>query len=96
MNARFAGPSTGPCLNAHQRRGRRYRTQKSVTVASSGAKRSKSAEAATFVTLDIKVVALERLIGEQKLVAEELHCRDVKTKDVVQQAMLNALLVVDK
>jgi hypothetical protein len=53
-------------------------------------------EAAAFVTLDIKVSTLKRLIGERSLVAEELHCNNLDSKDVVQQAMLASLLLSSK
>lgn len=46
---------------------------------------------AVFVPLEIRVSALERLIREHYLVVEELHCRDKTSKDVVRQAVLDAL-----
>lgn len=46
---------------------------------------------AVFVPLEIRVSALERLIRENYLVAEELHCRDKSSKDVVRKAILDAL-----
>ena len=44
-----------------------------------------------FVPLEIRASALERLIRENYLVAEELHCRDKSSKDVVRKAILDAL-----
>lgn len=46
---------------------------------------------AVFVPLEIRASALERLIRENYLVAEELHCRDKSSKDVVRKAILDAL-----
>ena len=45
-----------------------------------------------FVPLEIKASTLQRLILEQQLVAEELHCNNQKSKDIVQKAMLDTLL----
>lgn len=46
---------------------------------------------AAFVPLEIRASALERLIREHCLVAEELHCKDRLSKDVVRNAILDAL-----
>jgi len=45
-----------------------------------------------FVPLEIKASTLERLIKKHYLVAEELHCKDKTSKDVVRQAILDALI----
>lgn len=44
-----------------------------------------------FVPLEIRASTLERLIKGHYLVAEELHCKDKASKDVVRQAILDAL-----
>jgi hypothetical protein len=45
----------------------------------------------TFVPISINIVALQRLIMEHRLVAEELHCFSPQSKDVVRRALLDAL-----
>lgn len=45
-----------------------------------------------FVSLEIKASALQRLIMEHRLVAEELHCMNQKSKDIVRKAILDTLV----
>ena len=45
-----------------------------------------------FVSLEIKVSALQRLIMEHRLVAEELHCMNRQSKDIVRKAILDTLI----
>jgi hypothetical protein len=85
MNARFSGYVSG--RRKYKKRGERRRVENLGVGVS---------EAAAFVSLDIKVSTLKRLIGERCLVAEELHCHDLDSRDVVQQAMLSALLLTGK
>tara|TARA_R110001592_G_scaffold171117_3_gene409159 strand:+ start:10053 stop:10310 length:258 start_codon:yes stop_codon:yes gene_type:complete len=48
---------------------------------------------ATFVAIEMNVGTLQRLIAEHRLVAEELHCLNGQSKDVVRKALLDALCV---
>ncbi|MDX2463791.1 MAG: hypothetical protein QNK31_04710 [Porticoccus sp.] len=48
---------------------------------------------ATFVAIEMNVGTLQRLIAEHRLVAEELHCLNGQSRDVVRKALLDALFV---
>jgi hypothetical protein len=49
---------------------------------------------ASFVQLEIQVDALQRLLTERKLVIEEMHCLNKKSKNVIRKILLNNLVAI--
>lgn len=47
---------------------------------------------AAFVQLEIPIVALQRLIGENSLLVEELHCLNKKSQKIIRRALLDSLV----
>lgn len=48
-----------------------------------------------FVRLEIRVEALQRLINQKKLTADEVRCLNKRTKRVFRQALLDSLMRPD-
>jgi len=47
---------------------------------------------ASFVQLEIQVGALRRLITQHRLVIEEIHCLNGRSKNIIRQALLDSLV----
>tara|TARA_B110000444_G_scaffold245325_1_gene265655 strand:- start:283 stop:552 length:270 start_codon:yes stop_codon:yes gene_type:complete len=46
----------------------------------------------SFVQLEIQVGALQRLITQHRLVIEEIHCLNGRSKNIIRQALLDSLI----
>ncbi|MBQ60451.1 MAG: hypothetical protein QGG67_00630 [Gammaproteobacteria bacterium] len=46
----------------------------------------------SFVQLEIQVEALRRLIAQHRLVIEEIHCLNGRSKNIVRQTLLDSLV----
>lgn len=44
-----------------------------------------------FVQLEIQVAALQRLLAQRKLMIEEIHCLNERSKNIVSQALLESI-----
>ena len=82
MNARFQGPVVSPS--------KIIGTQGDFPCGNTY-KSYEGNEANDFVTLQIRASALQRLIGEHRIVAEELRCLNCQSRDLVRNAMLEIL-----